>query len=181
MTSREFPAGVYPPLAQEDREDPEKVRRWFWAQVERVERFDGCWLWKGPQDKRGYGRVRVLGEQLAHRVAYKLTNGSAPRRAPVAQTCHVRLCCNPGHLLADERREVVPRSGGRTRIRLTEEQIETVQRRMDEVSGLRLTRKTIMAVGFVRELAREFGVSVKTIVNCALGAGIYREDHGRGV
>lgn len=43
--------------------------------------IDGCWFWEGPLSSDGrYGRLNVprLGEQMAHRVAYRVFVGEIP-------------------------------------------------------------------------------------------------------
>ena len=63
----------------------------FWAKVDKTQ--DGCWVWTAHIDPRGYGR---FGGKLAHRVAYALAHGSAPRE--LDHTCRIRSCVNPAHL-----------------------------------------------------------------------------------
>lgn len=60
---------------------------------------DGCWLWTGATNNRGYGVCRV-GEvtQLAHRVAYVMYNGPIPEKLTVDHVCSNQLCVNPAHL-----------------------------------------------------------------------------------
>lgn len=68
----------------------------FWSKVEKT---DGCWLWRGTLSTGGYGRTRVGGKkQLAHRVAYSLAVGAIPEGAVVCHACDVPACVNPAHL-----------------------------------------------------------------------------------
>lgn len=62
-----------------------------------------CWNWKGGKTSEGYGKFSVARDSLlAHRVAWQIANGRAPREgydiahAPVI--CHNPSCCNPSHL-----------------------------------------------------------------------------------
>jgi HNH endonuclease len=66
----------------------------FWNKVD-VRGEDDCWLWKGFQQRDGYGTY--AGER-AHRVAYRLTNGN-PLGLVVRHVCDTPTCCNPKHLL----------------------------------------------------------------------------------
>lgn len=70
----------------------------FW---EKVERSEGCWLWKGGTTGRtGYGRimVRTGNQALAHRVAWEFTNGPIPNGLECLHRCDVPACVRPDHL-----------------------------------------------------------------------------------
>ena len=58
----------------------------------------GCWLWLGPVDERGYGKINAQGYYLAHRLAYAETNGPIPEGLLVLHKCDVPSCINPDHL-----------------------------------------------------------------------------------
>lgn len=74
----------------------------FWR---RVIVGDGCWIWTGATDTRGYGHLRWRGRIVrAHRLAYELVNGPIPAGSGhhgmvVRHSCDRRICCNPEHLL----------------------------------------------------------------------------------
>lgn len=62
---------------------------------------DGCWLWIGSIQSRGYGDVfnkSFGGHVLAHRVAWMLYRGHIPDGQCVLHKCDVRRCVNPDHL-----------------------------------------------------------------------------------
>lgn len=91
------------------------VLRRFWAKVA-VGGTD-CWLWTGCIDAFGYGRMNALGEDRAHRVAYRLFVTDIPKGLHVLHKCDVRKCVNPTHLFlgtqADNNRDMF--SKGRDR------------------------------------------------------------------
>jgi len=59
-----------------------------------------CWTWNGSLDKDGYGVAKLRGRRVekAHRLAFRLHNGSIPDGAMVCHSCDNPRCCNPAHL-----------------------------------------------------------------------------------
>jgi hypothetical protein len=68
----------------------------------RVERGDGCWLWRGALLPNGYGILRIRARSssniYAHRLAWELVNGEIPAGLFVCHRCDVRNCVRPDHL-----------------------------------------------------------------------------------
>lgn len=86
--------------------DSAAARSRFWS---KVEKGDGCWLWKASICGPGYGQFFVhkgLGAtgkmrpycSLAHRAAWELTNGRIPEGLTIDHQCKVKLCVNPAHM-----------------------------------------------------------------------------------
>lgn len=68
------------------------------AQTEEV---DGCLVWRGALNPKGYGLFYVDNRNaLAHRYAYENTNGSVPTGLELDHLCRVRACVNVDHLEA---------------------------------------------------------------------------------
>ena len=68
----------------------------FWNRVEKTE---GCWLWRGSRTTAGYGNVRVGPKnKYAHRLAWELTNGAIPNGLHVCHRCDNPPCVRPDHL-----------------------------------------------------------------------------------
>lgn len=65
-------------------------------------RGEGCWIWTGPVDSKGYGRLLVGGRGGtaigAHRIAYELHIGPIPDGLDLDHLCRTPLCVNPAHL-----------------------------------------------------------------------------------
>ena|SRR3990167_2421403 len=68
----------------------------FW---EKVEKTDGCWLWLGYCNPKGYGYYYDgYGTNRVHRFAYRVLVGEIPDDLEIDHLCRVRNCVNPKHL-----------------------------------------------------------------------------------
>lgn len=67
-----------------------------------VRRSDGCWLWAGYRNTKGYGFTRIGGRGskavLAARLSWQLHKGPIPLGLHVLHRCDVPACVNPSHL-----------------------------------------------------------------------------------
>jgi hypothetical protein len=144
--------GSRPVLAPETR---------FWALVEKTE---GCWLWRGTLDSKGYGRFRLGGRSFhrrhfVHRISYQLAHGPIPPELLVCHHCDRPACVRPDHLfLGTQADNIADRDAkGRKLIgeaapkaRLTEQDVTQIRARCAEGESR-------------SELAREFGVAKVTV------------------
>lgn len=83
--------------------------------TDRVLVGDGCWIWTGPTDSWGYGRVRLrVGgrrrQVAAHRVVFELTHGPIRRGRVLDHLCGTWACVRPSHLEPVSSAENVGRS-----------------------------------------------------------------------
>lgn len=73
----------------------------FWT---KVQTGDGCWLWQGPCDGRGYGMVSIIGTRgdshmcRAYRWAYWTVYGGIPVGLVLDHLCRVPRCVRVDHL-----------------------------------------------------------------------------------
>lgn len=72
----------------------------FWALVDRS---DGCWIWIGECNNKGYGRFNLWHDNrrtriMAHRLVLKLTGIALDDAAVVMHECDNPPCVNPTHL-----------------------------------------------------------------------------------
>jgi hypothetical protein len=80
----------------------------FWSKVEKT---DGCWIWRGATSGRGYGAFYLArgNKILAHRAAYQMVIGPVPDGADLDHLCRNKMCVNPAHLEAVSHAENVRR------------------------------------------------------------------------
>ena len=66
------------------------------------EPIDGCWLWTGSADPRGYGHFFPEQRKCeqAHRFSYELYRGKIPEGKEIHHICCHKSCVNPEHLEA---------------------------------------------------------------------------------
>ena len=60
---------------------------------------DGCWLWTGTTNEKGYGQVSFRGKQrMLHKLSYEIHHGPVPAGHLVCHRCDRPRCWNPVHL-----------------------------------------------------------------------------------
>lgn len=94
------------------------IEQRFWA---KVRKGDGCWLWTGSTNTRGYGQIGAGGSTrvplMAHRVSYELHFGPLPVGAYVLHECDTPACVRPDHLRAGTQSENMNECKARGRLR----------------------------------------------------------------
>ncbi len=126
----------------------------FWGMMTKTE---NCWVWNGRKNPAGYGTLEFNKKtMLAHRLAWKLTNGEIPTKMQVCHHCDNPPCCNPKHLFLgtdqDNRTDMVNKGrslyGARQPIsKLTDDQTLEIRR---------LYRETDL---LYKDIAKMFGIS----------------------
>jgi hypothetical protein len=138
----------------------------FWA---KVSKSDGCWLWTGSRNDRGYGNFNNNGRTVqAHRLSYELAMGPIPKGMNVCHRCDSPGCVNPDHLFLGTHldnmrdrdakgRRVAPRGEANGFAKLTEAQVIEIRERY-------IPYKVSLP-----RLAREYGVHHSTIYDIVRG------------
>ncbi len=126
----------------------------FWQNVRIDGRPGACWEWT-LSTKNGYGRFTInCVEHYAHRYAYAIANGPAPRgkTLQVMHECNNKLCCRPSHLIlgtAAKNTQDAYRDG----LAASGEQSVKAKFADTTVSAIRADRRTQM------EISRAYGIS----------------------
>jgi hypothetical protein len=84
----------------------------------KVEKTDGCWIWRGALNHGGYGvftPTRGAKQWRVHRLAYTLAVGPIPDGYEIDHLCFTRACVRPSHLevvtaLENTRRKVAQKT-----------------------------------------------------------------------
>jgi len=68
--------------------------------IEKIDKTDTCWNWKGKDNGAGYGEFHFKGvSKRAHRVSYEYFTGkNIPWGMVIDHLCRNRACVNPNHL-----------------------------------------------------------------------------------
>lgn len=77
----------------------------FWSKVEGRQYPNGCWIWNGSRDQKGYGMFKTGSRtdgsartQRAHRLAFEDAHGPIPDGLQLDHLCRTPSCVNPVHL-----------------------------------------------------------------------------------
>jgi transposase-like protein len=85
----------------------------FWQLVEKTHEH-GCWFWRGPTDRKGYGRWK--NRHLAHREAWRREHGAIADGLFVLHYCDQHGCVNPKHLYLGTREQNAIDAAARGRV-----------------------------------------------------------------
>ena len=134
--------------------------KWLWP---RVEKTDGCWLWRGPVGSGGYGMVKVEGRQQGvHRVVMGMPDSDVLHR------CGVRLCCNPSHLyLGDDKQNAADRDrDGRTarHPNTSNPQAKLTQEAVDDIRSAHVS-----LLAHAQALADKYGIGIRHVYRIRKG------------
>jgi hypothetical protein len=133
--------------------------------MERIERDTfyepncGCWLYAGPTDEGGYGRVRVGRKKVRiSKFTYERDYGPLPKGKLVMHSCDIPCCWNPDHL-----------SDGTHKDNRRDAMVKGRLPRGETATGAKLTNEDVVAIRASNETHRSlgdrYGVAHSTIGN----------------
>lgn len=144
------------------------------AGVKRFARFmknvqvtDGCWLWTGTKDDKGYGVLPlgkgIKGHEGAHRFAYRAFCSAIPPGKCVLHTCDNPPCVNPDHLWVGTQLENIQDMDRKGRRRAPKGEKSGMAKL---TTGRALEIRELSKHGeTLRSLAKKFGVTMTTVWN----------------
>ena len=148
----------------------ECAKRWhppvetrFFNKVEKRE--NGCWIWTGHCNTRGYPMFYENGEVLVgHRWAYEHWVAAIPKGQILRHKCDTPACVNPKHLepgtLQDNSRDALIRRRRVGKIKLDPEKVREIRKL---IAGGKVDWTVYRAVG------KKFGVTASTIYHMHVG------------
>ncbi len=139
-----------------------------------TQKSDGCWLWIGRKDSRGYGVFSgAVGQsRSAHRWAWILKNGRIPIGMDVCHHCDTPPCVRPDHLFLGTVAANMTDAAMKGRIRFAQHLNKLTPAQHDTIR--RLYRKGV--VGEPERFAKAFGVHKNTIQRIVHGYPSQRWD-----
>ena len=140
----------------------------FWSKVRKT---DGCWIWTGYRNERGYGQFMDTWKTVCqtHRYSYELHFGPVPDGKFVCHHCDNPACVKPEHLFAgtplENSQDMIAKgragfqNGKGKRSKLTDEQIVAiVARRTAGESYPSIGRDYDVSGSWVFELCRRAAI-----------------------
>lgn len=155
----------------------------FMAKVEK--RSDGCWLWSGAKDRKGYGRFSVGNSWhedgrrrnsmvAAHRFSYELENGPIPQGPGFHGYCVLHRCDNPSCVRPDHL--FIGTNADNVRDMDNKGRRVNAQKKGDLHPSAKLTAEKVLQIyAMVKgdrtqtSIAREFGVCLSTVNHIKTG------------
>lgn len=115
---------------------------------------DSCWAWTGSRIQGGYGMILAEnGNELAHRVSYRMYVGDIPEGLFVCHKCDNRWCVNPDHLFAGTHAENMADMTAKGR----------QGKKLNRVTASEIRKAIRAGHESQRSIARKFGVSPQLV------------------
>jgi hypothetical protein len=133
----------------------------FWRDIW-FEPNTGCWLFAGPSDDFGYGRIREGAKKIrTHRLSYRMHKGEIPDGVTLMHSCDIPCCCNPDHLIPGTNAENIADMDRKRRRSIGEAHNSKLTE--DQVRAIRSDPRTHRAIG------ASYGIAHSTVGNIKRG------------
>jgi HNH endonuclease len=126
---------------------------------------DGCILWDGSLDFRGYGSIGNRGTKKAHRVAWELFVGPIPDGMCVLHKCDNPRCVAPAHLFLGTHADNVADTVAKNRHSRGE---KNGHAKFTASDVKKIRKLAAMGVSYA-QLAREYGVWHSAVRKAVIG------------
>ncbi len=124
-----------------------------------VQKGDGCWLWIGGKNDKGYGRLYLSDPKrvvYAHRFAWAIANGPIPDEYEVCHRCDNPPCVRPDHLFLGTHLENM-------------QDMVTKGRYASKSKPERVPRGVRVNTAKLNDIGREYGVTHSVIQKVVVG------------
>ena len=126
--------------------------------LNRIEKTDFCWIWKGSKNHYGYGIFLMPGERAvrAHRYSFEYFKHKIPKGKIILHSCDNPPCVNPAHLRVGTSAENIADANAKRRLKygMDHHAAKLSESQVNEI------RNSVMRMP---QIAKAYGVDYSTV------------------